>query len=364
MISCAIHHETGNFVLDAEFENTDGVLAFFGPSGSGKSTLINLIAGLTRLQQGRVTLGGETLDDTAAGLSMPVHRRRIGLVFQDSRLFPHLTVRQNLLFGQFLAPKSARRVAFGPLIDTLGLGALLQRRPESLSGGERQRVAIGRALLMGPRLLAMDEPLAALDDARRQEILPMIEQVRDVAGVPIIYVSHAIPEVARLAAQVIVLAKGKIVRRGAPQDVFGRSWQSDESRFDLASVLTAEIGAYDAAHGLTTIEHPAGAIQMIGRIGAAGTPTRIVIRSTDVALSRTLLSGLTMRTALQGQIDQIEMDDGPLALVHIALPGGNQLAAAVTRKAVNELGLREGDAIVALVKSVALDERQIGPSRW
>ena len=361
MIACDLHHEMGDFTLDAAFENDGGVLALFGPSGSGKSTVINLIAGLTRLQQGRVTLNGEALDDTAAGVHMPVHRRRVGLVFQDSRLFPHLSVRQNLLFGQFLAPKSARRTAFAPLIETLGLGNLLQRRPESLSGGERQRVAIGRALLMGPRLLAMDEPLAALDDARRHEILPMIEQVRDVAGVPIIYVSHRVEEVARLAAQVIVLAKGKVVMRGAPQDVFGRTWHGDESRFDLASVLTGEIGAYDPAYGLTTILHPAGPIQMIGRVGTLGAATRIVIRSTDVALSRTTPTGLTMRTALLGKVDRVDTDDGPLALVHVALPGGNQLAAAVTRKALHELGLQQGDAVVALVKSVALDERQVGP---
>ena len=201
MIRVDVALKLGAFDLDVKFENDTGVLALFGRSGSGKSVTINLISGIARPDRGTITLDGRVLVDTEAGVFVPKHHRRVGLVFQDAQLFPHFSVRQNLLFGRWFAPKSDRAIAFEPVVDTLGLGHLLDRRPARLSGGEKQRVAIGRALLSSPRILLFDEPLASLDEERKQEILPLIERLRDEFAIPIVYVSHAVEEVARLAAR-------------------------------------------------------------------------------------------------------------------------------------------------------------------
>jgi molybdate transport system ATP-binding protein len=205
----------GAFDLEIAFENDKGVIALFGRSGSGKSLTISLISGLARPDRGTITLDGRVLVDTATGVFVPKHRRRVGLVFQDAQLFPHFTVRQNLMFGRWFAPKLGRAIGFAPVVETLGIGHLLDRRPPRLSGGEKQRVAIGRALLSSPRILLFDEPLASLDEERKQEILPLIEHVRDEFAIPIVYVSHAIEEVARLAARVVMMENGRVAAIGA-----------------------------------------------------------------------------------------------------------------------------------------------------
>jgi molybdate transport system ATP-binding protein len=205
-----VEHRLGDFRLAVAFVAPDGVTALFGPSGSGKTTLVNIIAGLIRPQRGRVAIDGTVLVDRARGLWLPPHRRRIGYVFQDGRLFPHLTVRQNLLYGRHFTPRAERRASLEAVVELLGIAPLLQRRPASLSGGEKQRVAIGRALLADPRLLLMDEPLAGLDEARRDEILPYIERLRDRSGLPIVYVSHAASEVRQLASTVVRLEAGRL----------------------------------------------------------------------------------------------------------------------------------------------------------
>src|SRR3954467_3345664 len=214
MIEIAVHHRLGAFALDAAFASEGGLTALFGRSGSGKTSLVNIIAGLIRPERGRVVVNRETLTDTERGLFVPPKKRRVGYVFQEGRLFPHMTVRQNLLYGRWFAPRkireSGRPGEIDHVIELLGIGGLLGRRPANLSGGEKQRVAIGRALLARPRLLVMDEPLAALDEARKAEILPYIERLRDTAGVPIVYVSHAIAEVARLATTLVVLSEGQV----------------------------------------------------------------------------------------------------------------------------------------------------------
>ena len=219
-----IEHNQGVFRLEASFSSSGRLTALFGRSGSGKTTLVNTIAGLVRPTRGRITVQGTVLVDTAAGVFLPKHRRRIGYVFQEGRLFPHLTVRQNLLFGRWLARSQETDKRDGAadldgLVDLLGMGALLARRPGGLSGGEKQRVAIGRALLSRPRLLLMDEPLASLDEARKGEIPPYIERLRDEVGVPIIYVSHNVAEVARLATMVVVLDEGRVVAAGSATEV-------------------------------------------------------------------------------------------------------------------------------------------------
>lgn len=208
MITVAVRHRQGDFALDVAFETSARVVALFGPSGSGKTTLLNVIAGLVRPQAGFVRIDGQVLTDTETRIRVPPHRRRIGYVFQDARLFPHLTVRQNLLYGRWFAPKAERFAQAQEIVALLGIAPLLARKPTTLSGGEKQRVAIGRALLASPRLLLMDEPLASLDAARKAETLPYIERLRDELHVPIVYVSHSADEVERLASDVVRLDGG------------------------------------------------------------------------------------------------------------------------------------------------------------
>jgi molybdate transport system ATP-binding protein len=203
----------GEFTLDVDFETTERVVALFGPSGSGKSTLLNIIAGLTRPDSARIAVDGRVLADTTAALTIPVHRRRVGYVFQDARLFPHLSVAHNLRYGRWFTPEAGRYGGFEEIIELLGIRHLLGRRPGTLSGGEKQRVAIGRAILASPRILLMDEPLASLDEARKAETLPYIERLRDELAIPILYVSHSREEVERLARKIVHLDHGRVVAR-------------------------------------------------------------------------------------------------------------------------------------------------------
>jgi molybdate transport system ATP-binding protein len=201
----------GDFTLDADFKSESRVTAIFGPSGSGKTSVLNAIAGLLRPEGGRVAADGSVLLDTAAGIFVPPHRRRIGYVFQDERLFPHLSVQGNLLYGRIFAGSSRQHASFDEVIDLLGLGALLHRGISALSGGERQRVAIGRALLSSPRLLLLDEPLSSLDERRKDEVMPFLEKLRDRASMPIVYVSHVHSEIERLAGTVVLMGSGRVL---------------------------------------------------------------------------------------------------------------------------------------------------------
>jgi len=213
-IAVAAAHRQGDFLLDVAFETDAHVVALFGPSGSGKTTLLNVIAGLVRPREARVAVQGRALTDTGRGVFVPPHQRRIGYVFQDGRLFPHLTVRRNLAYGRWFTPRTEHWAKLDEVVALLGIGHLLDRAPATLSGGEKQRVAIGRALLASPRLLLMDEPLASLDEARRSETLPYIERLRDELAIPIVYVSHSLAEVERLTREIVRLDGGRLVPRG------------------------------------------------------------------------------------------------------------------------------------------------------
>ncbi|MBS1167000.1 MAG: cysA 3 [Proteobacteria bacterium] len=354
MIDVEIHQRIGNFLLDIDFSGGGGITALFGPSGSGKSSVIKVIAGLTRLGTGRVMLDGAVLAD-GESRHMPPHRRRIGVVFQEARLFPHLSVRHNLRYGRLFTPRREQRVAEGPVIDTLGIGHLLDRHPATLSGGEQQRVAIGRALLASPRLLLMDEPLASLDAARRLEILPLIETLRDEFGIPIIYVSHAVEEVARLAEKVVVLDAGKVAREGSPADVF----RVAADRFEIISVVEGRLGKPNEAFQLTPVETPAGIVWLNGIIRPEGRTAHVLVHAIDVALATHRPEAVSIRTVLTGTIAGVPDGPGPSVTVDLTLEGGGRLAASVTRAAVAELGLVPGRRVFALVKSVALDERPV-----
>jgi molybdate transport system ATP-binding protein len=214
MLRVDVNKVLGATTVEASFESEGGVTALFGPSGAGKTSIVNMIAGLLRPDHGRIEVDGETLDDTARRIHVPAHRRRIGYVFQDARLFPHLSVEQNLDYGRRMNGLPVDLAEHARVARLLDLEALMQRRPGKLSGGEKQRVALGRALLARPRLLLMDEPLGSLDDERKSDILPYLIRLRDNAGVPMVYVSHDAGEVRRLATQVVRVQGGKITAKG------------------------------------------------------------------------------------------------------------------------------------------------------
>ncbi|WPP04755.1 molybdenum ABC transporter ATP-binding protein [Methylocella tundrae] len=360
MIEIRVGLDLATFKLDVAFADGRGITALFGQSGSGKSLTLSLIAGLRRPDRGFIKLDGELLVDVEKRIFVRPHRRRIGLVFQDSNLFPHLSVQQNLLFGRWFAPRGARQIEFDAVVETLGIRPLLPRRPARLSGGERQRVAIGRALLSCPRLLLFDEPLAALDTARKLEILPLIERIRDDFKIPIVYVSHAVEEVVRLASLVVVLENGKVKAIGDANEVFGAAAAGSlEDRFDRSSVLTVTVGGSNAAYELTQLKHPAGTIWLAGPAGPPGRSVRIVVKATDVVLAKESPHDVSIRNVLSGAVESIETQ-GPFAMVEVALDGGGRLAAVATRLAVDELHLDRGAKVFALIKSTALDERAVG----
>lgn len=359
MISFAAKLARSEFAFDVAFEAGKGVTALFGPSGSGKSTAIRLLAGLERADEGRIVADDHVLLDTRSKVFVKPHRRRIGLVFQDALLFPHLSVKANLTYGRFFTPKPDRKIDFDPVIEVLGIGHLLKRRPATLSGGERQRVAIGRALLTSPRLLLMDEPLASLDANRKLEILPFIERLRDEFAIPIVYVSHAVEEVARLAAHVVKLDRGRVVAVGTPAEVLTpASLAQAAGRFDAISILSAPVKKHIPEYGVTLLDHPAGDIVVPGKVEAGGI-VRVAIRATNVTLAVGRPGNVSVRTVLHGEVIKLETDDGPFALATIVLHGGEVLKAYATRLATDGLGLDVGDEVQALVKAVAINERGV-----
>lgn len=360
MIEVDVRLRLGSFSLDVAFANGAGVTALFGQSGSGKSLTLGIVAGLMKPDEGCVRIDGEALVDVARNVFVPVSRRRVGLVFQDSNLFPHLSVKQNLLFGRWFAPRGERRIDFDAVVETLGIGQLISRSPTRLSGGERQRVAIGRALLSCPRLLLLDEPLAALDMQRKLEILPLIERVRDEFDVPIVYVSHAVEEVARLASRVVVIDGGQVKFVGDPADAFNRLANSPAmNRFDRSSVLTASVDDASVKYGLTKLRHPSGIIWIEGSPGQAGGAARVIVKATDVVLSLLPPQEISARSVLWGRVANIKFE-GPIATIEIELNEDGPLLATITRGALEDLSLKEGSHVYALFKTAALDERSIG----
>jgi len=320
---------------------------------------VNAIAGLIRPDAGTVLLHGTVLVDTARGVFVPPHRRRIGYVFQEGRLFPHLTVRQNLLYGHWFTPQGARSDDFERVLGLLGIESLLERRPGRLSGGEKQRVAIGRALLSNPRLLLMDEPLASLDEARKAEIMPYIERLRDEGGVPIVYVSHSVAEVARLASTIVLISGGSVAAVGPAAEIMDRlDLLSPASHADEGSVIDAVVEGHDDAFDLTLLRSRAGVWRLPRLALASGEPLRLRVRACDVMLATRAPEGVSALNVISGVIAAIGTEAGPVVDVRLDC-SGETLVARLTRYSVAQLQLRPGSPVFALVKSVAFDRRSL-----
>jgi len=360
MLEVDIEQRLRAFALDIHFHAGRGLTALFGRSGAGKTSVVNAIAGLLRPRRGRIILDGSVLLDTERGIQVPTHLRRVGYVFQEGRLFPHLTVRQNLLFGRWFAPARERRAAnLADVVDLLGIAALLDRRPGRLSGGEKQRVAIGRALLASPRLLLMDEPLASLDARRKDEILPYLERLRDEATVPIVYVSHSIAEVTRLATRIVLISAGRVHAVGPVQEVMGRAELYPlAGRFEAGAVLGVRITAHDPRWNLTQLTGDFGGLTVPRLDAPVGAALRVRIRARDVILALTRPTGISALNVLAAEVERlVPIEEGALE-VQLRL-GGERLLARVTRRSGAALGLAAGREVFAVIKTVAIDRRSL-----
>jgi len=350
----------GSFALDAAFETAGRLTALFGASGSGKTTLVNLIGGILTPDRGRIAADGRVLVDRAEGVFLPAHRRRIGYVFQDARLFPHLTVRQNLRYGRFFVAGRERWAEEEAVVELLGIAHLLGRRPAGLSGGEKSRVAIGRALMASPKLLLMDEPLASLDERRKNEIFPYVERLRDETGVPIVYVSHSVAEVARLATDVVVLDAGRVTAAGPAAAILERlDLLPPDERREGGALVEARCVGPDDAFGLCLFRSRGGDWRLAGGRLAPGAAVRLRVRARDVMIAVERPRGLSANNILAGRVAEVEESSGAEARVVIDC-GGDRLVALVTRHSIEALGLRPGRDVFAVVKSASFDSSGIG----
>lgn len=348
---------SGGFTLETAFTANTGVTALFGRSGAGKTTIIQAVAGVVRPDAGRIVVEDEVFFDSARGIDLAIEARRTGYVFQDARLFPHMSVEKNLRYGERRSRAAAKAIGFEAVVELLGIKHLLARKPHTLSGGERQRVAIGRALLAQPRLLLMDEPLASLDEARKNEILPYLERLRDEMRLPILYVSHSIDEVLRLSDRVVALRDGRQIAAGPVAEVMSLpEILPVVGRFDLGTLLECVVSRHDASYALSTLAFPGGELRVPLVEVPVGATVRARVRSRDVAIALTKPEDVSVSNLLPASIAVIREQEGPYADVELKL-GPGHLSAMVTRESVERLGLRPGMAVWAMIKTVAVDSR-------
>ena len=358
MLELDLTTNIGGFKISAAFQVESGIAALFGPSGAGKTTLINMLAGLQRPDRGRIAIDDTVLFDSAHGIDLAPEQRRLGYVFQESRLFPHMTVAGNLYYGRRLIPKNIASVDFDTVVDLLALSPLLDRRPKTLSGGERQRVAIGRALLAAPRLLLMDEPLANLDAPRRAEILPFIERLRRQFDISIVYVSHNMDEIVRLADQLVVMADGAVVAQGPVDEITARlDLRALTGRWDAGAVLSTTVAEQDAADALTKLSFEGGDLWLPQLDLPIGATLRIRVRARDVSLALTPPAQISVLNVFPGIVLEVGEDDGPQ--VDVLVDIGSHLWARITKRSQRELDIKPGTKVHALIKAMAVDRNHV-----
>jgi molybdate transport system ATP-binding protein len=360
MLQISAKKQRGAFLLDAQFESpTPGVVALFGRSGCGKTTLVNLIAGLLQADTGRVVLDDTVLLDTQRNIMVPVEQRRIGYVFQDARLFPHLNVAANLNYAQARAVGPAF-ITLDRVVDLLALSPLMQRRTHQLSGGERQRVAIGRALLSQPGLLLLDEPLASLDMARREEVLPYLEVLRDQLALPMVYVSHDFDEVLRLATYLVLMEGGKVVAQGGMGEIsLNPALRAIIGVDAVGAVIDGTVLGEDGGTGLTRVQVGSGELKVKLAGSRVGSKLRVQLLARDLIVATQTPMALSVRNNLKGVITAVSHDEDDSDLVAIDI-GDAKIMARVTRAATRELGLAPGLPVWALVKAVSLRGHTFG----
>jgi len=360
-IDLALQLARPGFQLDVQAQlPAQGITALFGPSGCGKTTVLRALAGLERAA-GRVAVAGSVWQDDAQRCFVPPHRRPVGYVIQESALFPHLDVRRNLDYGQRRIPAAERRIPLDQAVALLGIGRLLERRPAGLSGGERQRVAIARALLTSPRLLLLDEPLAALDAARKAEILPYLERLHAELAMPIVYVSHALDEVTRLADHLVLMAEGRVQAQGALVDLVVRPDLPLASADDAGAVLPAVVAEHDRAHRLSHLRLAQGSQGLwIGEVAQpVGAVVRVRVLARDVSVVREPPGATSILNVLPVTLQHLRRDDAVVTLGlrtghGPAIDGGALLLARITLRSAERLALRPGDALYAQVKGAAM----------
>jgi molybdate transport system ATP-binding protein len=345
MISINVVKKFKDITISAEFEAGNGCTALFGPSGAGKSTLINMIAGLATPDSGRIVLDGRVLFDSSKGINIPPEKRSAGYVFQDSRLFPHLTVYKNLAYG---LRKNENKAKIGEIADFLGIAHLLDRYPKNLSGGEKQRVALGRALLCSPAFLLMDEPLASLDANRREELVEYISNLKGFS-IPIVYVTHTLDEIMRLSDYLGIMEGGKLVRTGAAQDVINSADFLDRlSPKEFGSVCLGRV--IDSNENEAELSFGGHKLELAGTTLKAGQTVRFRVPAIDVILSLEKLSA-SARNNFAGTVSEIRLKDH-IADILVDI-GGAALWARITKRSLEEMSLTAGQKVYTMVKSVA-----------
>ncbi len=359
MLSVSVQLARGDFVLDASFEANDPVTGIFGPSGAGKSTLIGLIAGLARPDGGKISLDGDVLFDAGPRVCVPAHRRRMGVVFQEHRLFPHLSVEGNLRYGWRLTAESRRRFAPETIVELLELGPLLHRRVRDLSGGERQRVALGRALLSSPRLLLLDEPLASLDRRLKHQILPFLERVRDAAAIPMLYVSHDLSEILRLTDRLLVLDRGRSAGIGTFRELLhGRALAPSWGESGATNLLRVRVVAHEPADGVSVLALGDAASSRAATIVAppaaapVGSAAVVSIRFSDVALAAGAVPAVSIRNQIPGVVRRCS-DHEQFVLVEVDI--GTPMIAQLSRRSAAAMGIAPGRPIGCLITTHAVE---------
>lgn len=346
-------HQRANFTLNVETSLPEkGAVGVYGPSGAGKSTLLAMIAGLIKPDEGQFILDGECLFDSKRNINLSTHQRRIGMVFQDSRLFPHLNVRDNLNYGFNLLAAKDRRLGFNQIVDLLEIGHLLKQKPHQLSGGEKQRVALGRALLTSPRLLLLDEPLASLDVRLKHQILPFLRRVKDEINIPMIYVSHAIDEILYLTSQIAMLDHGKILAVGQfNQVIHDKRVLTLAHSLGLENVLHVQVLEHHPDDGFTVARFASQQINIPLVNSAIASTVSISVAASNIALSTQKISGVTIQNQLVGNVTDIQHID---TRVLISVDIGHEIITEVTAKAIHDMQIELGATLYCLIKTQSI----------